>query len=126
MMSHTILHDQLNYDAEFSKKGILATSMVSVHWSPWLNSAKVAEFSKPTIVLFANITAADFKKGNIIMFAMVSSCPERVDPRADQSLGGQFACAPMYYGVFSTIIDVTYGSWGVFVWCALATRKGFT
>jgi hypothetical protein len=36
----------------------------------------MTDTSKPTMALFANITAADFKKGNIIMFAMVSSCPE--------------------------------------------------
>jgi hypothetical protein len=43
------------------------------------------------------------------MFAMGSSCPDRVAPRADRCLGGQFACAPMYYGVFSAIVDVTNG-----------------
>ena len=30
----------------------------------------MAEFSKPTMALFVNITAADLKKGNIIMFAI--------------------------------------------------------
>jgi len=59
------------------------------------------------MALFANTTAADFKKGDIIMFAMGFSSPSRVAPRADQCSGGQFACAPMYYGVFSTIVDVT-------------------
>ena len=59
------------------------------------------------MALFADITAADFNKGDIIMFAMGSSCQERVAPRADRCSGGQFACAPMYYGVFSAIIDVT-------------------
>ena len=73
----------------------------------------MAEFGKPTMALFANITAADFKKGDIIMFVMGSSSPGRVTPRAGRSLGGQFACAPMYYGVFSTIVDdVTNGSLG--------------
>jgi hypothetical protein len=38
----------------------------------------VAEFSKPTMALFANITAADLKKGDIIMFTMGSSSPGRV------------------------------------------------
>jgi hypothetical protein len=52
--------------------------------------------------LFANTTAADFKKGDIIMFAMGSSSPDRVASRADRCLGGQFACAQMCYGVFST------------------------
>jgi hypothetical protein len=47
---------------------------------PKLNSAKVAEFSKPTMALFANINAADLKKGDIIMFAMGSSSPGRVAP----------------------------------------------
>jgi hypothetical protein len=32
---------------------------IPVHWSPLLNSAKVAEFSKPTMAFFANLTAAD-------------------------------------------------------------------
>ena len=77
------------------------------------------------MVLFANITAADLKKGDIILFSMVSSCPDRVPPRADQCLGGQFVCTPMYYGVFSTVVDVTNnGCWGVFVGCVLAKRKG--
>jgi len=78
------------------------------------------------MALFANTTAADFKKGDIIMFAMGSSSPERVAPRADRCLGGQFACAPMYYGVFSTIVDTTQGRLGGVVVCVLATRKGFT
>ncbi len=64
------------------------------------------------MALFADITAADFNKGDIIKFAMGSSSPGRVAPRADQSLGGQFACAPMYYGVFSAIVDVTNGGCG--------------
>jgi hypothetical protein len=71
----------------------------------------VAEFGKPTMALFANITAADLKKGNIILFAMGSSSPGRVAPRADQCLGGQFACAPMSYSMYSTIaiVNVTNG-----------------
>jgi hypothetical protein len=52
------------------------------------------------MALFANTTAADFKKGDI-------SSPGRVAPRADRCLGGQFACALVYYGVFSTIVDVS-------------------
>jgi len=80
--------------------------------SPELNSTKLAEFITPTMSLFANTTAADFKKGDFIMFAMGSSSPGRVAPRADQCLGGQFACAPMYYGVFLTIVDVTNGGCG--------------
>ena len=92
--------------------------IVAVHWSPWLNSAKVSEFSKPTMALFANITSANLKKGDIIMFAMVSSCWEQVDPWAYRCLGGQFVCAPMYYGVFLTIFNVTMAVggclWGVF------------
>ena len=56
------------------------------------------------------------------MFVMVSSCPDQVDPRAGRSLGGQFACAPMYYGVFSTIVDdVTNGSLGR----NIGGKKGF-
>ena len=72
------------------------------------------------MALFANTTAADFKKGDIIMFAMGSSCPDRVAPRADRCLGGQFACAPMCYVVFSTIVDVTM----VVVGVDSAMRKG--
>jgi hypothetical protein len=78
------------------------------------------------MALFDNTTAADFKKGNIIMFAMVSSCQERVDPRADQSFGGQFACAPMYYGVFLTIVDATNGGCGRCFGDEKGSRKGFT
>jgi hypothetical protein len=64
------------------------------------------------MALFANTTAVDFKKGDIIMFAMGSSCRDRVASRADRCLGGQFVCAPMCYGVFLTIIDVTNGGCG--------------
>jgi hypothetical protein len=62
--------------------------------------------------LFANITAADLKKGNIIMFAMGSSSPGQVPPRAEQCLGGQFACTPMSYLMFSAIVDTTQGCLG--------------
>ncbi len=72
------------------------------------------------MALFADITAADFNKGDIIMFAMGSSSPDRVARRADQSLGGQFACAPMYYGVFSAIADVTNDGCG----CCFGDEKG--
>jgi len=50
------------------------------------------------------ISAANLKMEDIIRFAMVSSCSKWVDLWADQSLGGQFACAPMYYGVFLAIV----------------------
>jgi hypothetical protein len=53
------------------------------------------------MALFANITAADFKKGDITMFAMGSSSPDRVAPRADRCLGGQFCLRPnVLWGVF--------------------------
>ena len=79
------------------------------------------------MALFANITAADLKKGDIIMFAMGSSSPGRVAPRADRCLGGQFACAPMYYGVFSAIVDVTNnGGCGCCFCDKKGARKGFT
>ncbi len=78
------------------------------------------------MALFANATAADFKKGNIIMFAMGSSFPERVALRADGCLGGQFACSPMYYGVFSTIVDVTNGGCGRNIGNEKGSRKGLT
>ena len=48
------------------------------------------------------------------MFSMVSSCSARVAVRADQSLGGQFSCAQVHYGVFFSIVDVQIGGWGVF------------
>ena len=77
------------------------------------------------MALFANINAADLKKGNIIMFAMGSSSPGRVAPRADRCLGGQFACAPMYYGVFSTIFNVTNGCLGGVCGVCFGDEKGF-
>ena len=64
------------------------------------------------MALFANMIAANFKMGNIIMFAMVPSSPNQVAPRVGRCLEGQFACAPMYYAMFSTIIDVTNGCSG--------------
>ena len=48
------------------------------------------------------------------IFAMVSSCSARVAVCEDQCLGGQFACAKMYYGVFFTIVNLQIGGWGVF------------
>ena len=78
------------------------------------------------MALFANTTAADFKKGNIIMFAMGSSSPDRVaSSRADGCLGGQFACAPKCYGVFSTIVDVTNGCLGGGCGVCFGDEKGF-
>jgi hypothetical protein len=77
------------------------------------------------MALFANITAADLKKGDIIMFAMGSSSPGRVAPRADRCLGGQFACAPMYYGVFSAIVDVKKWWLWVLIWRRERVEKRF-
>ncbi len=77
------------------------------------------------MALFANITAADIKKRNIIMFAMVSSCPDQVDPWADQILGDQFACNPVYYGVFLTIVYVTNVGWGGDCGVCFGNEKGF-
>jgi len=78
------------------------------------------------MALFANITAADLKKGDNIMFAMGSSSPGRVAPQADRCLGGQFACAPMYYGVFLAIVDVTNSGYGCCFGNEKGSRKGFT
>jgi hypothetical protein len=64
--------------------------------------------------------------GDIIMFTMVSSSPNQVAPRANRCLGGQFACAPMYYVMFWTIVDATNGCLGGGLACVLAMRKGFT
>ena len=60
------------------------------------------------------------------MFAMVSSCPARVAVRADRCLGGQFSCAPMYYGVYFPIVDVQNGGRGVFFGDEKGSRKSFT
>ena len=56
------------------------------------------------------------------MFAMVSSCHDRVAVRADRSLGGQFACVQVHYGVFFTIVDVKKVGCG----CFSAMRKDLT
>jgi hypothetical protein len=55
------------------------------------------------------------------MFIMVSSSQLQVAPRADRHLGGQLACAAMYYGVFSTIVNITKGGRG----CCFGDEKGF-
>jgi len=83
--------------------------LVPVHWSYKLNLAKVADVSKLTMALFANINLTDIKKGNNTMFVMVSTCPERVTL-------GQFACALMYYVMLLTIVHVTNCDWGVLFW----------
>ena len=77
------------------------------------------------MALFANITAAGFKNGNIIMFAMVYSSPDQVAPRADRCLGGLFACAPMYYAMFWTIINVTKGCLGGGCGVCFGDEKGY-
>jgi hypothetical protein len=56
-----------------------------------------------------------------MMFTMGSSSPGQVAPQADRCLGGQFACAPMYCGVFSAIVDVTNGGCG----CCFGFYVGF-
>ena len=66
-------------------------------------------------------TAVVLKMVDDAMFAMVSSCSARVAVRGDRCLGGQFLYAPMYYGVFFTIVDVQIGGWGVF----FGDEKGF-
>jgi hypothetical protein len=64
------------------------------------------------MALFDNLIAADLKKGNDIMFIMVSSYRFQVATQTDGGLGGQLACAAMYYGVFSTIVNITKGGCG--------------
>ena len=63
--------------------------------------------------------------GDIIMFVMVSSSPDRVAARADRCLGGQFACAPMFYAMFWTIVDVTHGYLGGGCTVCFGNEKGF-
>jgi hypothetical protein len=72
----------------------------------------MADFSKPMMALFHNLVAADFKKSDNIMFIMVSSSCFQVATQADGGLGGQLACATMYYWVFSTIVNITKGGCG--------------
>jgi hypothetical protein len=72
------------------------------------------------MALFDNLIAADLKKGDGIMFIMVSSSCFQVATRADGGLGGQLACTTMYYGVFSTIVDITKGGCG----CCFGDKKG--
>ncbi len=73
------------------------------------------------MALFDNLIAADLKMGNDIMFIMVSSSHFQVATRADGGLGGQLACAPMNYGVFLTIVNITKGGCG----CCFGGEKGF-
>ncbi len=55
------------------------------------------------------------------MFIMVSSSRFQVATQADGGLEGQFACTPMYYGVFSTIVNITKGRCG----CCFGNEKAF-
>ncbi len=55
------------------------------------------------------------------MFIMVSSSHFQVTTRADGGLGGQLACATMYYRVFSTIVNITKGGCG----CCFGDKKVF-
>ncbi len=52
---------------------------------------------------------------------MVSSSCFQVAPRAEGGLGGRLACAAMYYGVFSTIVNITKGGCG----CCFGDEKGY-
>jgi len=93
---------------------VLHTKLPNTHWSisrpGWFQQNELNSESRRWP--FLPITAADLKKGSIIMFDMGSSSPGRVAPRADQCLGGQFACASMSYSMFSTIVDTTQGCLG--------------
>jgi hypothetical protein len=73
------------------------------------------------MALLDNLIAADLKKGNDIMFIMASSSCFQVATRADGGLGGQLACAAMYYVFFLTIINITKGGCG----CGFGDEKGF-
>ncbi len=73
------------------------------------------------MALFNYLNAANLKKGDNIMFIMVSSSCFQVATRVDGGLGGQLACATMYYGVFSTIVNITKGGCG----CCFGNEKGF-
>ncbi len=59
------------------------------------------------------------------MFAMVSSSLDRVAPRADRCLGGQFACAQVHYPMFWTIVDVRNGCLGGGCSVCFGVEKGF-
>jgi hypothetical protein len=73
------------------------------------------------IALFDNLIAANLKKSNDTMFIMVSNSRFQVATRTDGGLGGQLACAAMYYGVFLTIFNITKGGCG----CCFGNKKGF-
>ncbi len=73
------------------------------------------------MALFDNLIAANLKKSNNIMFIMVSSSCFQVATQADGGIGGQLACAAMYYGVFLTIVNITKGGCG----CCFGDEKGF-
>jgi hypothetical protein len=66
------------------------------------------------MALFNNKIAADLKKGDDIMFVMVSSSCFQMALSAEGRLGGQLACAGIYYAVFWTIINITKAGCG---WC---------
>ena len=51
--------------------------------------------------------------------------PRGEPPFLDRCLGGQFACALMCYGVFSTIVDVTNGCLGGGCGVCFGDEKGF-
>jgi hypothetical protein len=55
------------------------------------------------------------------MFIIETSSCFQVAPQADGGLGGQLACAAMYYGVFLTIVNITKGGCG----CCFGDEKGF-
>ncbi len=73
------------------------------------------------MALFDNLIAANLKKGKDNMFIMVSISRFQVATWANGGLGGQLACAAMYYGVFLTIVNITKGSCG----CCFRNEKGF-
>jgi hypothetical protein len=71
------------------------------------------------MALFDKLIVADLRKGDDIMFIMVSNSCFQVATQADGCLGGQLACAAMYFGVFSAIVNITKGGCG----CCFGNEK---
>jgi hypothetical protein len=88
-------------------------------WSHWLNPTKVADVSKPKIVLVANITDANLKRVttpcSCLSWCLVA--PNKWPPEQTDVQGVNLLAPQCYrYVMFATIVDVTYGDWEVLFW----------